>query len=1443
MQISWESFSIYNHDTQGIRFKFEDLCRQIFINQNISENKQFRYPHANPNNYGLETEPIFDEIRKRWIGFQAKYFENAVDYSQIEESAKKIIKYYTGKNGCVNHVFLFSNKPITSTATAFVRVRKLLEENNVSLELITDTAILDIVRSKYEYLGRYYFDNHTLNYEWFQKHTEGMYEELGERFNCLFHINTDESNKLSLFVNDEKAVAFINDKKAKTLENAQCHYSTNQKRREYLSVLRDTVASIPDVTVDTLYDSFKWKTKVCKALQNYIDELTSQLKDLDTKRQDYSELHNNDEQNNEVQIKNEHMLHSLINDIEEINKLLELTEGLTISDTEARLLQSDVLLIYGNAGTGKSQLLAHETQLLFKEGRECLLLISGIYFNDAPIQEQIMSNLYLDYSFNDLIDILETIGEKKNRIIPVFIDALNETGNLKLWKTGLSAIIDKVNHSRMVKLVLSYRTEYEKMVIPDTVMSKKNSKEIMSVFHNGFANTGIRAIKEFLNHYSIPFSPLEYFRFEMTNPLFLTLYCKNYNGTETNLPQLYDRLVESVNQKLYYSLRLSQNGYTEDINILKPLIMEIASIFISNNRRYITQEELVKLDYFQKYGLLPITVIHHLKGEGLLYTHVFNGQEVMFFSFDQMNDYFGAEAIFKSNRSKEEMRKYLSDNLLGIKNGSLKFFNNIALFINCCGFYAEKYHEECIDIINSVQDKDTKCEIFNYYMESFQWRQHIFLSAEQFKSLVKEYSPHYEDIWRMLIGNSVKTNHQFNADFLHSILSQYSLCDRDYFWTIYINGLPSNDDERIVQLITLYNKGDKLDLTDLKQIELLLTVLSWLLTSSNRWLRDNTSKAMIEILKEHFQYCQVILNKFKDVNDPYVIQRLYGIIFGACCKKFNSEEKIFRELAEYIYDSVFDQEAVYADILLRDYARLIIERFLYEYPNYSGIIERKKIIPPYSSDPIPEIENQHYLEQNFSGATYNIIKSMRFEGMGWYGDFGRYIFQSALNHFDVNEYQIFNYAIFHIINELDFSEELFKDYDMFVHRYNRHQTIKTERIGKKYQWITMYNVLARISDNCGMKESWQSSSDNTIQYEGAWNLYIRDFDPTLNANFLICEDAPIFSLLDEHRNKSIAEHRREDISTKTQQQDWINNKGYFLEQLKHTLILTDEFGNRWVFLTKYCDTDRHTIEIDKLHEWSWLYAYFMTSTQVDSCCEYIQKSSSVLESEIASYFQTYTIYNREYPWSPSCRKLIEDTWWDCHINTGEYEEICSNLDNHDYSILEQLLSKYCTDEDIDDIPQEYKIEEKSPKVDNIKPRLKEIQKDIGSILTSTVELVWEEEYDASKEKVMSICHPCPKLIQDMHLCQKKNEGYYYDDSGELAAFDIGLTQNATGVLVRKDILDKFLSFNDFKLVWLVDAEKAVHSDGYMISMSNRWKGILIYNDGNIEGEIYRIKEL
>ena len=106
--------------------------------------------------------------------------------------------------------------------------------------------------------------------------------------------------------------------------------------------------------------------------------------------------------------------------------------------------------------------------------------------------------------------------------------------------------------------------------------------------------------------------------------------------------------------------------------------------------------------------------------------------------------------------------------------------------------------------------------------------------------------------------------------------------------------------------------------------ELLLILFTWLLTSSNRILRDKASKASVELLKRNFSLCKPLLQRFEEVDDPYVLQRLFGIVFGACVKRNELSVDTYRELAEYVYNFVFNQEIVYPDILLRDYARLIL---------------------------------------------------------------------------------------------------------------------------------------------------------------------------------------------------------------------------------------------------------------------------------------------------------------------------------------------------------------------------------------------------------------------------------------------------------------------------------------------------------------------------------------
>jgi len=1439
MQINWESFATYNHDARGIRFKFEDLCRQLFANENLSGNKQFKYLHANPNNHGLETEPVYDETNKRWIGFQAKFFDQDVRYEQIKHSAEKTVEYYTGKEGIVELVFLFCNKPITSTAVGYINAVEILKKANIDVQLITDTAILDLIRNKYSYLGLYYFGNHSIQQEWFATHTSYMLDELGERYNREFNVETIFSDELSLFIHDQRAAKYLNAKKTDLLGEIKGLLYRSDKK-DYLRKLEAVVLTLPDVDIETLYHSIEWNDVVRVAVAGFLDIFEEEIKKLEAERDKQYILSYDNKKERKEREDALSKYHNLGNQIRDIDILIELPDRIAISEREKQLLYGDILTVYGKAGIGKSQLLASKMQSLLGEKRIGLLLVAGIYFTDDPIHEQIMKNLRLNYNFEDLIDILETIGERDNCIVPVFIDALNETWNRKLWKSGLPSIMDKIKRSPMVKMILSYRSEYKKLILPDIFLEGRG--DMVTMLHRGFEDNSISAAREFLNHYNIPFTPLEYFGYEMSNPLFLTLYCKTYNGEEVSLPTLYDRVIEHANGNIsrILTVELRQKGYTEGDDILSSLIMEIAEWMVSHDERFISQKDLTRLDFWEEYGLNAVPFVRNLIKEHILYESIFEGVEKLYFAFDQMNDYYCAKAIMKKYQTKEETCKYLSEKILGIQNGKLGNLWNLDLFINASALYAEKYGEECIGIIDNLENADDKWQVFSRYIDSFQWRNTRYIPAGHMEDLLKKYPCGPEDLWPMLIGNSVKISHTFNADFLHHFLLRYKLNKRDWLWTVYINKLAEDEDNRIVQLIQMYDKGEKLEITDEKQMELLLTLFGWILSSSNRWLRDYASKAMIEILKEHFQLCQVILEKFKYVDDPYIIQRLYGIVFGACCKRLHGGN--FQALAEYVYHTVFAQKKVYPDILLRDYARLIIERFLYENPEYIGIIDRKKIVPPYNSDPIPEIEDQHYLEKEYDGAMFWLIHSMRFEGMGMYGDFGRYVFQSALHSFDIDDKKIFNYAVYYIQTELGFSEEYFGEHDRHCGSYGRHQTIKTERIGKKYQWITMFNLLARISDHCKMVDRWNYPEKGDVQFEGAWEPYVRDFDPTLNQNFMICDAAPKFGVLDEFLVKGKEENKTTDISTADAQKIWIETKGIFFNELKDTLILTDHQGTEWVCLTKYCDTGRKDIDTEKLLVWSWLYAYFVSPEQAGELARCAENGWSVITHDTASHHETYSIFNREYPWSPSCRELNEYAWVDVQIKTGEYEIVTEMVQVPDLSPIEALLRQYGGLIEDDEWEEAEEDDFEVPEIPFKKETKKrEIEKEIGKILHATTDLLWEEEYDATKENAISQSLPCAKLIEVMNLRQQQADGFYYDPNGMLAAFDTGLTQKINSVVVRKDILDNFLDKTGMKLVWLIDAEKEIHTEDYSITKWSDWEAVFVYGGDSITGEIRRSK--
>ncbi len=333
--ITWEQFISTNIDARGVCFKFEDLCRQLFTNEFLSNNKKTRCVHCNPNNPGLESDPVYDEQNQRWIGYQAKFFEKRPGYAQILHSAQETVEYYGEK---VNHVYLYSNEQLSADAEDLKKAVDILKKNNITLELITGDVILDQVR-KYPYLASYYFGNHIITHSWIVNYNKRMFEELGERFNSEFNVDTDYSMQVSLFVHGKEAIKYINQKKENLIGQIDSLNWQYDQYREYLNKVKRIVSKLADIGYDDIEKAFKWEDDVKAIVERELGEFQTTKAELEEKQ---NELHILAfESRNALQNENERDREKYFDigrKIKIIDVLLGLPEFLSISTFEHQLI-------------------------------------------------------------------------------------------------------------------------------------------------------------------------------------------------------------------------------------------------------------------------------------------------------------------------------------------------------------------------------------------------------------------------------------------------------------------------------------------------------------------------------------------------------------------------------------------------------------------------------------------------------------------------------------------------------------------------------------------------------------------------------------------------------------------------------------------------------------------------------------------------------------------------------------------------------------------------------------------------------------------------------------------------------------------------------------------------------------------------------------------------
>ncbi|MBC2191125.1 hypothetical protein HCB44_02365 [Listeria sp. FSL L7-0229] len=733
-----------------------------------------------------------------------------------------------------------------------------------------------------------------------------------------------------------------------------------------------------------------------------------------------------------------------------------------VAETKVKLYENPFLIVTGDAAIGKSHLLADNVERMQQLGHPIIFSIGQQFLSSKNPLQQIVEHFGYSISVEEFLYQFDKFSEEKGKIGCLVIDALNETDSNRFWKTQLQGLTSTISKYKNIGIVLSIRSTYISSVLPENYI-EKNGFQVYN--HSGITAAEDDEIEKIEQYYGLSRGELLKIYPEFSNPLFLKVAAISAPDTakfqkKMTWENLICQYVKGIEKEISSENRLNYNGFylSSVIQIISTMMFESHSNFLNykeikkkiaeeleydmdSNRRYL--DELIRENLFSKFTM-------------------FNGEEKIHFTYEKIRDFFIASNIVREFvKDGMNLEKVVQDSLLP---------NDEYGVIEILFFMLPNIVDS--EITDFIPVKEDIYRLEKAFIGSIPWRRAP-LKTESIKNILKNVLSNANlasDFYANQFLLSTDSESPFNAEWLTKFLFPLNNDLRDYVWTTNISIRYNSFPEQMVKRI----KRNYTCLSDI-QLKLALEQLTWTLSSVNGSLRDKATKIISLILIKKPLLIKELIGTFKNITDLYIYERLYAAVFGAIVKL--NDTKIIEETALSVYECIFNQNEVIPHVLLRDYARQIVEYAVSK--GLCNYINQEKITPPYNSpwyefeasnDDVDAYETKYRnISKDEGHSVYRVLNSMTTEygrGICAYGDFGRYIFGSRLsswsNQFD--DQYLSNIAFIRVF-ELGFNPEIHAYFDCYMtSNYDRHNN-RIERIGKKYQWIAFYEMVAKLADN------------------------------------------------------------------------------------------------------------------------------------------------------------------------------------------------------------------------------------------------------------------------------------------------------------------------------------------------------------------------------------------
>ncbi len=669
-----------------------------------------------------------------------------------------------------------------------------------------------------------------------------------------------------------------------------------------------------------------------------------------------------------------------------------------LESAEAESANTGALLITGDAGQGKTHLLCDVAEKRAEIGLPTILL-HGNHFNSGDPWAQILTTLHVRGERDEFLGALDALGEAKGHRVLLMIDALNESQDKSMWKNHLSGMLTALERFPWVGIVVSFRSTYRTTILPEGL----DETVLVEIIHTGFSEVPQEAINKYFEYFGLNAPRIPTLLPDFTNPLFLYTFCqaiRNSGAREipsgvNGIHQLLKYYIASVDKILAPAL-----GYDERNQLVWKASLGLAKKLAEEDVSWIDVDTAKSiLDSLHPGTNYQESLYFHMVDQGVIIEDAYQWDKttikhIVRFTYERFSDHLVAE--------------YLLDTYLDEANPQAAFLPNGKIGNRFPDEARSSWKRGLIEALSIQLPERVEQEFFQVapharsfgavrsaFVASLIWRNPANLDFENARSYVNSvvinHRDTHDEFVNALLTISSNPDHPFNATLLHQHLSKFGIAERDAWWTIflqenYYEGYPIS---RIVDWALL--PMDKSEVSN-ETIRLLAVTLCWFLTSTNRALRDRTTKALVNLLTPRIAVLREVLKDFREVNDPYVAERVYAVAYG-CSLRSNDNENI-KVLAQDVYNTVFKNGSPPPHILLRDYARGVIEVALHR--GLKLRLSKKKIRPPYSSEwpnDIPSADDLKKLVElkdntpRTERGLYKVYNSL----LGWIGDFGKYV--------------------------------------------------------------------------------------------------------------------------------------------------------------------------------------------------------------------------------------------------------------------------------------------------------------------------------------------------------------------------------------------------------------------------------------------------------------------